>query len=125
LIVLLRTGPGTWFVGPDDQGAGIDYDLAHMFAEQEGATLKVIPTGDPIDKLTEAGAGPRFGAGSLYLPGPQLLPRANAVLYSSGYYAAEPVLIYNIDGFKPESWRDLAGETVGVLAGGGLGRALA
>ena len=80
LIVLLRTGPGTWFVGPDDQGAGIDYDLAHMFAEQEGATLKVIPTGDPIDKLTEAGAGPRFGAGSLYLPGPQLLPRANAVL---------------------------------------------
>jgi len=124
LTVLLRTGPGTWFVGADDQGAGIDYDLAHMFAEQQGAALKVLPTGDPIEKLTEAGAGPRFGAGSLYLPGAQAPAPAKPVLYSSGYYAAEPVLIYNIDGFKPESWRDLADETVGVLQGGGLASAL-
>ena len=73
LTVLLRTGPGTWFVGADDQGAGIDYDLAHMFAEQEGLTLKVVPTGDPVDKLADAGAGPRFGAGSLYLPGSRVV----------------------------------------------------
>jgi membrane-bound lytic murein transglycosylase F len=124
LTVLLRTGPGTWFVGADDQGAGIDYDLAHMFAEQEGTTLRVVPTGDPVEKLTDAGTGARFGAGSLYLPGSVWSSPANAVLYSSSYYAAEPVLIYNIDGFKPESWRDLADETVGVLEGGGLATAL-
>ena len=124
LTVLLRTGPATWFVGADDQGAGIDYDLAQMFAKHEGATLKVIPTGDPVDKLAETDGGPRFGAGNLYLPGPETKPPANAVLYSSGYYAAEPVLIYNIEGFKPESWRDLEGESVGVLEGGGLASAL-
>jgi membrane-bound lytic murein transglycosylase F len=124
LTVLLRTGPGTWFVGADDQGAGIDYDLAHMFAEQEGTTLRVVPTGDHVEKLADAGTGARFGAGSLYLPGSVWSSPANAVLYSSSYYAAEPVLIYNIDGFKPESWRDLADETVGVLEGGGLATAL-
>jgi membrane-bound lytic murein transglycosylase F len=123
LTVLLRTGPATWFVGADDQGAGIDYDLARMFAEQEGATLKVIPTADPIDKLAGAG-GRRLGAGNLYLPSAWTAPANAAVLYSSGYYAVEPVLIYNIDGFKPESWRDLAGESVGVLEGGGLAPAL-
>ncbi|MEP6996474.1 MAG: membrane-bound lytic murein transglycosylase MltF [Betaproteobacteria bacterium] len=125
LTVLLRTGPATWFVGADDQGAGIDYDLAQMFALQEGATLKVIPTGDPVDRLATEGGGSRLGAGNLYLPGPVTPAATNAVLYSSGYYAAEPVLIYNINGFKPESWGDLAGESVGVLEGGGLASALA
>jgi membrane-bound lytic murein transglycosylase F len=46
-------------------------------------------------------------------------------VYSSAYYAIEPVLIYNIDGFRPGAWKDLAGETVGVLEGSGLDSALA
>lgn len=123
LTVLLRTGPSTWFVGTDDQGAGIDYDLAQMFAIHEGVTLKIMPTGDPVAKLGDGAVGLRLGAGNLYLPSPAK-PSPNGVLYSSGYYAAEPVLIYNIDGFRPESWRDLAGESVGVLEGGGLASAL-
>ncbi|MGH8852460.1 MAG: membrane-bound lytic murein transglycosylase MltF [Casimicrobiaceae bacterium] len=127
LTVLLRTGPATWFVGPDDQGAGIDFDLAQMFARQEGVALKVIPTSDPIEKLSEAGGnGLRIGAGNLYRPGTgRSAPPPGPLLYSSGYYAAEPVLIYNSDGFKPESWKDLAGESIGVLEGGGLVTALA
>lgn len=120
ITVLLRTGPATWFVGPDDRGAGIDYDLAQMFAKEEGATLKVVPTADPIGKLAEEGNGLRLGAGNLYRP-----DAASHLLYSSAYYAAEPVLIYSTDGFKPESWQDLAGESVGVLEGGGLATALA
>jgi membrane-bound lytic murein transglycosylase F len=124
LTVLLRTGPATWFVGTDDQGAGIDYDLAQMFARQEGVTLKVIPTGDPIARLGEADGGLRFGAGNLYRPGPGTSSSAKSPIYSSSYHAVEPVMIYNIDGFKPESWRDLDGESVGVLEGGGLASAL-
>ncbi len=124
LTVLLRTGPATWFVGPDDQGAGIDFDLAQMFAKDEGATLKVVPAADPIEKLGD-GSGMRIGAGNLYRPG--TTPPSSAagtLLYSSGYYAAQPVLIYNTDGSKPESWQDIAGETVGILEGGGLATAL-
>lgn len=122
LTVLLRTGPATWFVGPDDRGAGIDYDLAQMFAKQEGASLKVVPTADPIEKITGDGSGLRLAAGNLYRPGPAA--PARALLYSSAYYAAEPVLIYNTEGFRPDSWQDLVGESVGVLEGGGLAPAL-
>ncbi|MGH8713451.1 MAG: membrane-bound lytic murein transglycosylase MltF [Casimicrobiaceae bacterium] len=125
LTVLLRSGPATWFVGPDDRGAGIDFDLAQLFARQEGATLKVVPTADPLEKLGEDGSRLRIGAGNLYHP--DSTPRSSlqgGLLYSSGYYAVEPVLIYNTDGFKPESWQDLAGESVGVLDGGGLVTAL-
>ena len=84
LTVLLRTGPATWFVGADDQGAGIDYDLAQMFALQEGAMLNVIPTSDPVDRLATERVGSRLGAGNLYPPGPVTPAATNAVLYSPG-----------------------------------------
>ena len=35
------------------------------------------------------------------------------------------MLIYNVDGYKPESWADLAGETVGIVEGTGLEMLLA
>lgn len=94
-----------------------------MFARHEGVTLKFVPTGDPVAKLGDGTVGPRLGAGSLYLPSSET-KSPGTVLYSSGYYAAEPVLIYNIDGFRPESWQDLAGESVGILEGGGLASVL-
>ena len=37
----------------------------------------------------------------------------------------EPVLVYNTDGFKPESWSDLTGEIVGIVEGTGLEATLA
>ena len=124
LTVFLRTGPASWFVGPDDRGAGIDYDLAQMFAQQEGLSLKVVPATDPTARI-EDGKGLRLAAGNLYRPAAAAPRPAHQLLYSSAYYAAEPVLIYNSDGFRPDSWQDLAGEIVGVLEGGGLAPALA
>ena len=46
------------------------------------------------------------------------------LLYSTGYYAVEPVLIYNTDSFQPASWADLAGSSVAVLDGTALASAL-
>ncbi len=37
------------------------------------------------------------------------------VLWTTGFAAVEPVLIYNRDGFRPANWRDLDGETVAYL----------
>ena len=48
-------------------------------------------------------------------PGPSGDPAT--LLYSSGYYAVEPVLIYNTDSFKPASWADLEGASVALLDG--------
>ncbi len=44
----------------------------------------------------------------------------SAVLWTIGYHADEPVLIYNSDGFKPANWDDLDGETVAYVESAGL-----
>ena len=96
-----------------------------MFAAQHGLTLKVIPTNNPVQRLAQAPDGAMIGAGGIYRPS-ERMPAAegNVLVYSSAYYAIEPVLIYNIDGFRPGTWKDLAGETVGMLEGSGLESAL-
>jgi membrane-bound lytic murein transglycosylase F len=125
LLVLLRPGPATWASGPDAQG-GFDYELAQKFARIHGLTLKIAPSSDPLVKLFEGVNGAVIGAGGIYRPaGDAAQPAQLRMLYSSAYYAVEPVLIYNLDGFKPLAWSDLAGETVALLEGSGLDAALA
>ena len=46
--------------------------------------------------------------------------RPPEVLWTTGVASAEPVLIYNRDGYKPANWSDLDGETVAFVAGCGL-----
>jgi len=123
LLVLLRPGPATWLPGPGDEQRGFDYELAERFAHEQGLTLKVAPAGNPAATLAQGGTSALIGAGGIYRPAqhatdPQLS-------YSTSYYAVEPVLIYNLDGYKPTAWSDLAGESVAVLEGSGLAAALA
>jgi len=125
LLVLLRPGPATWVSGPDAQ-SGFDYELAQKFARIHGLTLKIAPSSDPLVKLFEGANGAVIGAGGIYRPaGDAAQSPQSRMLYSSAYYAVEPVLIYNLDGFKPLAWSDLAGETVALLEGSGLDVALA
>ncbi|MDQ6916875.1 MAG: membrane-bound lytic murein transglycosylase MltF [Pseudomonadota bacterium] len=119
----LRQGAVTWFGGTDDQGTGLDYDLVRMFAAQQGLTLRVIATNNPVQRLVDHASGAAVGAGGIYRAAER--SSGNGFIYSSAYYAIEPVLIYNIDGFKPGTWNDLAGETVGILEGSSLESALA
>ena len=126
LVVFLRQGAVTRYSGSDDQGTGLDYDLARLFAAQQGLKLKVVPASNPVQRLLQNASMASIGAGGIYrLPERSREASANAIVYSSAYYAIEPVLIYNIDGFRPGAWKDLAGETVGVLEGSGLDSALA
>lgn len=122
----LRQGAVTWIGGTDDQGTGLDYDLARMFAAQQGLTLKVIPTNNPVQRLMGHAGGAAIGAGGIYRAAERSSGMGgNALVYSSAYYAIEPALIYNVDGYRPATWKDLAGETVGILEGSGLESALA
>ncbi len=42
------------------------------------------------------------------------------VLWTTGVVSAQPVLIYNRDGYKPANWDDLDGETVAFVADAGF-----
>ena len=125
LVALLRPGPATWFVGPDAQSAGFDYDLVQLFAKRHKLVLKVVAAGNPAAKLAAGDSGANLGAGALYRPDAGTAAAAASTLrYSSGYYAVEPVLIYNANSFKPVSWADLAGANVAILDGAPLASAL-
>jgi membrane-bound lytic murein transglycosylase F len=120
-VILLRPGPATWFADAADRGAGIDYELAQRFAHQRGLSVKIVPSANPMQRLNDGGSGAKIGGGGIYRS-PTGSPAMDAapLLYSSTYHSVSPVLIYNIDGYRPESWKDLAGESVGLLADSSL-----
>jgi len=140
LLMLVRPGPGTFFTGPDGEAWGLDADLARLFAAELHLPLRFVTAPTPTQLLDDIANGvAHAGAGGLYRPLPDrpraatvpaTAPSADAdpenddpagrVLWTAGYYAIEPVLIYNADGFKPAGWKDLEGESVAYIANTGL-----
>src|SRR6266404_1566421 len=126
LVIAMRPGSTTWFVGPEGGAAGLDRDLAALFAKELGLTLRVISVENPSQLIAQIASGEaHIGAGGLYRPANSSEAGPAPLLSTRGYYAIEPVLVYNSDGFKPESWNDLTGETVGIVEGTGLEATLA
>jgi membrane-bound lytic murein transglycosylase F len=123
--VAILPGPTTWFQKPDGEAAGLDRDLAALFAAEQRLLLKVVPADNPAQLIAVATRGEvSIAAGGLYRPssGAEAVP---GLLYTAGYYAVAPVLVYNTDTFRPESWNDLDGETVAILDSGAFDGVLA
>lgn len=142
LLVLIRPGTATYFDGPEGEPAGFDADLARLFAARKKIPLRFIPATNAKALLEGVAAGKaHFGAGGLYRPLPPTIAKSSMhvlsghrkspdsqispVLWTAGYFSVAPVLIYNVEGFKPARWRDLAGERVAYIADTGLDGQLA
>jgi membrane-bound lytic murein transglycosylase F len=121
LVVAVRLGPTSWYPGPDGQPTGFDHDLLVKFAEDRKLKLEIVEVGTAADLLAKVADGEvHIGAGGLYRPPAGVAPSATSddgarVLWTAGFFAVEPVLIYTTDGFKPKDWKDLAGATVGYV----------
>jgi len=130
-VVAVRPGPTSWFPGPDGQPTGFDHDLLKRFAEEHKLELDVVEVGSAAALLDKVAAGEvHIGVGGLYRPPAGVARDAKAndgsrVLWTSGFHAVEPVLIYTTDGFKPKNWKDLAGASVGYVEGTGIETSLA
>jgi membrane-bound lytic murein transglycosylase F len=131
LVVAVRPGPTSWYPGPDGQPAGFDHDLLARFADERKLKLEIVEVGSAAALLAKVAAGEvHIGAGGLYRP-PAGLSRITAaddgprVLWTSGFYAVEPVLIYTTDSFKPKDWKDLGGASVAYVEGTGIESSLA
>jgi len=133
LIVMIHPGPVVYFPGPDGEMTGFDFELAQQFARENRLTPRFV-LADTTAQLIEAveRGQAHIGAGGLYRPLAGPAPRtadaiaatqadpdttASDVLWTTGLATVEPVLIYNRDGYKPATWRDLDGETVAYLQG--------
>ena len=128
LNVVVRAGPSTWFTLPNGTTTGFDHDLLTRFARERGVPLNVTfadRAAPLLDRIAhgeaELGAGGLLQAAS-YGTDPD---SSGAVAWSTGYHAVEPVLIYNVDGFRPRRWADLDHATVAYPAHTGLDGPLA
>ncbi len=126
LVVAVRPGPTSWFPGPDGEPVGFDHDLIVQFAEEHKLKLDIVKVGSAAALLAKVAAGEvHIGAGGLFRPPAGLLSNAKSddgprVLWTRGFYAVEPVLIYTTDGFRPRDWKDLAGAKVAYVEGTGI-----
>ncbi|HEX6138690.1 MAG TPA: membrane-bound lytic murein transglycosylase MltF [Casimicrobiaceae bacterium] len=126
LNVVVRPGPATWFIGPNGQASGFDHDLLTRFARERGVPLNVMFADGAAALLRELGSGAaQLGAGGLFRAASPastggVAAATQAVAWSSGYHAVDPVLIYNVDGFRPRRWDDLDQATVAYPAHTGM-----
>ena len=132
LVVVVRPGPTTWFPGPDGEPVGFDHDLLQRFAREQHLPLRVVIVESAATLLAQIAAGKaHIGTGGLFQAASAKEDGAKSgdampqVLWTAGTYAVEPVLIYNIGGYKPKTFADLEGATIAYPEGTGIDSQLA
>jgi membrane-bound lytic murein transglycosylase F len=130
LIVVVRPGPTTWFAGENGEPSGLDHDLLQRFAHEQKLPLLIVVADNATTLMRKVSRGEaHIGAGGLFqMPSEEIRdgsPIPRRVLWTDGYHAVEPVLVYNRDGFTPQSWSDLVGTTIAYAQHTGLESAIA
>jgi membrane-bound lytic murein transglycosylase F len=127
LNVVVLAGPSTWFNAPNGVESGLDHDLLTRFAHERGVPINITFVDGAAALLSKLRSGDaQLGAGGLFqAAGDEETDARRSLRWTSGYHAVEPVLIYNVDGFRPRRWSDLDGATVAYPANTGLDTQLA
>lgn len=124
LNVVVRPGPSTWFVGANGTVSGFDHDLLTRFARERGVPLNVSFAEGAASLLAKIRNGEaQLGAGGLF--GSVGDDPRGAFAWTRGYHVVEPVLIYNVDGFRPRRFDDLDRAVVAYPAHTGIASQLA
>ena len=114
LVVLVRNGPATRFLGADGKYSGIEQDLLDMFAKDTGTRLRLIERTNFSDIL------PALRRHLAHLAAANLVAteeRRKDFIFGPAYLSVHTVLAYNTDHRRPKNIRDLIGRRVVVLAG--------
>ncbi len=112
LVMLTRNSPTTYFQGPDGP-AGLEYDMAKMFADELGVKLKIIVP-ETLDQLL---AGVENGAGHFAAAGLTVTEdRKEFFNFATSYQQITEQLIYNTGKRRPRSIKDLIGGKLEVVA---------
>lgn len=131
ISVIVRPGPATWLTLPNGKTTGFDYELLTRFARERGVPLHVSFADGAAPLLQQVSAGAaQLGAGGLLQAATAsdvdgAPPASTNLAWSTGYHSVEPVLIYNVDGYRPRRWKDLEDAVVAYPAHTGLDGPLA
>jgi membrane-bound lytic murein transglycosylase F len=114
LVVLVRNGPTTRFLGADGKFSGMEQDMLEMFAKDLGVRLRVIERSNFADIL------PALRRDIAHLAAAGLSAtdeRRDRLIFGPAYLSVHKVVAYNTEGPRPRSVRDLVGKRVAVVAG--------
>ncbi len=112
LVVLTRNSATTYYAGPDGP-AGLEYDMARMFADELGVELKMITPTTLNDVLTglENRVGHFAAAGLTITDGRKLFFK-----FTPSYQDITEQLIYNSTQKRPRKIEDVIGSNIEVVA---------
>jgi membrane-bound lytic murein transglycosylase F len=111
LKVLTRNSPTTYYEGPHGP-AGLEYDLAKMFADHLGVELTIIIP-DSFSDLLE---GVNNGTGHFAAAGLTITePRKEIYKFGPSYQEITEQLIYNVNLHRPKNLGDLQGGLLEVV----------
>jgi membrane-bound lytic murein transglycosylase F len=114
LVVLVRNGLTTRFLGADGKYSGIEQDLLDMFAKDIGMRLRLVERtryGEILPALHHHLA--HLAAAGLAATE----ERSKDFIFGPAYLSVHTAVAYNTDHARPKSLRDLVGKRVLVLAG--------
>jgi membrane-bound lytic murein transglycosylase F len=114
LVVLVRNGPDTRFLGADGKFSGMEQDMLEMFAKDLGVRLRVIERSNFADIL------PALRRNIAHLAAAGLSTtdeRRSRLIFGPAYLSVQKVVAYNTFQPRPRSVRDLAGKRIAVVAG--------
>ncbi len=114
LVVLVRNGPTTRFLGADGKYSGIEQDMLEIFAKDLGVRLRVIERSNFADILPAL----RRNIGHIAAAGLSATDeRRKRFTFGPAYLSIQKVVAYNTEQRRPRSVRDLAGKRGAVVAG--------
>lgn len=117
LIVVTHNGPVTYYVSGQNEFAGMEYDLASLFAKSlgEDVKLKILE----VDNIT--GVIPALLQGRAHLAAASLTItplRQHLVRFGPSYQTVQQQVVFNKDiGGAPRSLKDLVGKNIAIPAG--------
>ena len=114
LVVLVRNGPATRFLGADGKYSGIEQDLLEMFAKDTGTRLRLVERAKFNEIL------PALRRHHAHLAAAALVAteeRRKEFIFGPAYLSVHTVVAYNTDHPRPRNIHDLIGKRIAVLAG--------
>jgi membrane-bound lytic murein transglycosylase F len=114
LVVLVRNGPATRFLGADGKYSGIEQDLLEMFAKDTGTRLRLVESAKFSELL------PALRRHHAHLAAAGLVAteeRRKEFIFGPAYLSVHTVVAYNTDHPRPRNIHDLIGKRIAVLAG--------
>ncbi len=113
LVIATVNGPTTFYEDSQGNYAGLEYDLANLFAQKIGMKAKFVLYANR-EQIEDAVIHHKvhFGAAGLTIP-PDGSPD---LVYGPTYFGVIPRLVYNSSGPKPSGFESLSGKRIACIA---------